>query len=111
MSRRLRACLVVSVVIVSAYVLVMPRFDPVSSMPQSLADLLVTQGVGLSFLLTGLLAWQRRPTNRTGLLMMVVGYAWLAETLAYIPTAATFTVGAILLPTIYLPALAHLMLA
>src|SRR5436190_2299699 len=43
--------------------------------------------------------------------MMIVGYALFAETVAYVPTAATFTLGALVLPTIYLPALAHLMLA
>ena len=111
MSGRLRLGLVVSIVAVSGFVLLMPRFDPVSSFGQTLADLVVSEAVGLAFLVTGLLAWQRRPANRTGLLMMVVGFAWFIETVAHVPTPAAFTLGAIVLPTIYLPALAHLMLA
>jgi signal transduction histidine kinase len=111
MSRWQRVAVVVSVLALSAYVLVVPRVDPTGSMRQSLADLVVSELVGLSFLLTGLFAWRRRPGNRTGFLMIIVGYAWFAETLAYIPSAATFTLGALVLPTIYLPALAHVMLA
>ena len=32
--------------------------------------------VGLAFLVTGLVAWRRRPANRVGLLMTAVGFTW-----------------------------------
>ncbi|HWK29374.1 MAG TPA: histidine kinase [Solirubrobacter sp.] len=38
--------------------------------------------VGWLFIGTGLYAWQRRPDNRTGLLMVLLGFAWLNSTLA-----------------------------
>jgi signal transduction histidine kinase len=37
--------------------------------------------VGWSAVGTGLYAWQRRPENRTGLLMVLLGFAWLNSTL------------------------------
>jgi hypothetical protein len=42
--------------------------------PRSLAYLLITVvGVSWSFVGAGLVAWTRRPTNRTGALMVAVG--------------------------------------
>src|SRR6266542_21852 len=32
--------------------------------------------VGLAYIFTGLVAWRRRPSNRVGLLMTAVGFAW-----------------------------------
>jgi signal transduction histidine kinase len=37
--------------------------------------------VGWSFVATGLYAWQRRPENRTGALMVLLGFAWFNSTL------------------------------
>jgi signal transduction histidine kinase len=37
--------------------------------------------VGWSFVGTGLYAWQRRPENRTGALMVLLGFAWFLFTL------------------------------
>jgi hypothetical protein len=38
--------------------------------------------VGWSFVGTGLFAWWRRPSSRTGALMTAVGFAWFAQTLS-----------------------------
>jgi hypothetical protein len=35
---------------------------------------------GLAFLLCGLVAWQRRPDNRVGPLMVATGFAWFVGT-------------------------------
>ena len=37
--------------------------------------------VGWSFVGTGLYAWQRKPENRTGTLMIALGFAWFLFTL------------------------------
>jgi hypothetical protein len=37
--------------------------------------------VGLAFIGLGVVAWQRRPSSRSGLLMAVTGFAWLAGSL------------------------------
>jgi signal transduction histidine kinase len=38
--------------------------------------------VGLAFLGLGLVAWQRRPSSRSGLLMVATGFAWFAGSFA-----------------------------
>jgi signal transduction histidine kinase len=38
--------------------------------------------VGWNFVATGLYAWHRRPENRTGLLMVLLGFAWMNSMLA-----------------------------
>ena len=48
--------------------------------PRSLAYLLITVvGVSWSFVGAGLVAWTRRPTNRTGALMLAVGLSYAAR--------------------------------
>jgi signal transduction histidine kinase len=52
--------------------------------PDSLAYLLITIiGVGWSFVGAGLVAWSRRPENRTGALMVAVGLAQLLNGLLF----------------------------
>jgi signal transduction histidine kinase len=41
----------------------------------------INRAVGGSFIACGLIAWQRRPENRTGMLMTLVGFLYLAEPL------------------------------
>jgi signal transduction histidine kinase len=48
--------------------------------------------VGLSFLLAGLIAWSRRPSNRLGALMVAAGFALLLRQLRYSNDALAFTV-------------------
>jgi signal transduction histidine kinase len=47
--------------------------------------------VGWSFVGTGLYAWRRRPENRTGMLMVLLGFAWFAFTLDAADASAVYT--------------------
>ena len=47
--------------------------------PQLAADDAI---VGLAFIGLGLIAWQRRPSSRSGLLMVATGFAWFAGSFA-----------------------------
>ena len=50
--------------------------------------------VGWSFVACGVLLWTRRPANRLGLLMTLVGMLWLfGRTMTLVPIPAVFTVG------------------
>jgi signal transduction histidine kinase len=50
--------------------------------------------VGWSFVACGVLLWTRRPANRLGLLMALVGMLWLiGRTMTLVPIPAVFTVG------------------
>lgn len=51
-----------------------------------------TLGAGLAFVLTGLVAWSRRPQNRLGPLMIVAGFAILARQFRYSFDPLAFTV-------------------
>ncbi|MGI9111214.1 MAG: PAS domain S-box protein [Gaiellaceae bacterium] len=65
---------------------------------------------GLSFVSSGLVALWRRPENRTGVLLVAVGYLWLLGTLAESNSDWVFTVG-IALNTVVFGAFVHLLLA
>jgi signal transduction histidine kinase len=65
---------------------------------------------GLSFLAAGLVAHLRRPANRTGLLMMLVGVAFFAEDLQFSSDSVVFTIGLLLAHASSAP-IAHLVLA
>jgi signal transduction histidine kinase len=47
--------------------------------------------VGWSFIGTGLYAWRRRPESRTGVLMVVLGFAWFLSGLFFANSAFLFT--------------------
>jgi signal transduction histidine kinase len=52
--------------------------------------------VGWAYLVAGIIAWDRRPANRMGRLMVVTGFALLARQLRYSDNAFLFTVCFIL---------------
>jgi PAS domain S-box-containing protein len=52
--------------------------------------------VGLAFVGGGLIAWSRRPENRSGLLMTLIGFSWLAASLAEANGSFLYTLGAAL---------------
>lgn len=52
--------------------------------------------VGWAYLIAGLIAWDRRPANRMGPLMVLTGFALLARQLRYSDNAVLFTVCFIL---------------
>ncbi len=66
--------------------------------------------VGWSFIGTGLFAWWRRPTNRTGLLMTAAGFAWFASQLSASDADLLFTIG-IALDGLFIAIVAHLLVA
>src|SRR3954447_9425074 len=66
--------------------------------------------LGLSFLGTGLYAWWRRPENRSGAIMVWVGFAWFLSPLSFSNNSVIFTVGQFTDP-LAIAALAHLILA
>jgi signal transduction histidine kinase len=67
--------------------------------------------IGLLWVGTGLLAWLRRPDNRTGALMAMAGFAWLLGTLAELWAApAAVVVGYVIAP-LYIVCTAHMVLA
>jgi signal transduction histidine kinase len=76
--------------------------------PRSLAYLLIAIiGVSWSFVAAGLVAWSRRPENRTGALMVAVGLASALPGLRLVGTPAGFTLY-LLLASLPVAILAHL---
>jgi signal transduction histidine kinase len=54
----------------------------------------INRSVGGSFIACGLVAWQRRPENRTGLLMTLTGFLFLAEPLLIeVDSSGAYTLG------------------
>jgi signal transduction histidine kinase len=51
--------------------------------------------VGWSFVGTGLYAWRRRPENRTGALMILLGFAWFVFTLDAANSSLLYTVAVV----------------
>jgi signal transduction histidine kinase len=66
--------------------------------------------VGWSFLFAGLVAARRRPSNPTGLLMSLVGLAWFASDIGWIPTPLTMSIY-LVFNSAYLALLGHLCLS
>ena len=60
-----------------------PRWSrsPATSVGSNVAWAIAGPVVGWSAVGTGLYAWRRRPENRTGLLMVLLGFAWFNSTL------------------------------
>jgi signal transduction histidine kinase len=66
--------------------------------------------IGLSWCLTGLEEWRRRPARRIGPLMVFFGFAWFASLWVYSSVSALYTTGQILRP-LFIAVLAHVVLA
>src|SRR5690349_474376 len=79
-------------------------------MPDRGAYAALNAALGGSFVGTGLYAWRRRPDNRSGALMVWVGFLWFLSPLSFSDNAVAFTVGQFTDP-LPIAALAHLMLA
>ena len=59
--------------------------------------------IGWAFAGTGLFAWWRRPSNRTGALMTAVGFAWFIQGLEGSNYAWLFAIGVVFSPIVYAP--------
>jgi signal transduction histidine kinase len=66
--------------------------------------------VGISYLAAGVVAWHRRPSERTGLLFMIVAFTWFLPALTNLRSPVPFLVGN-LLGSLYQASLAYLALA
>src|SRR4051794_13310096 len=64
----------------------------------------------MSFVIAGLIGWMRRPSNRTGMLMVAVGYGVLATSLYEANYAVPYTIGTIV-GRVFIAVFLHLMLA
>jgi signal transduction histidine kinase len=71
------------------------------------AEAAFTLTIGWSFAGTGLFAWWRRPANRTGPLMVAVGFIWLLHGLQASSSPYVFFAGILVNPLAYAP-LIHL---
>jgi signal transduction histidine kinase len=70
--------------------------------------LVLDLAVGWSFIGVGLVAWTRRPDSRTGVLMVVLGFAWFARFAVAVDTRTGFVLG-VLVGSVYLSLLVHLL--
>jgi len=66
--------------------------------------------VSLSFIAAGLIGWTRRPANRTGMLMVAVGFGVLADSLYEANSSLPYTLGTIV-GSLFIAAFVHLLLA
>jgi PAS domain S-box-containing protein len=74
------------------------------------ATLVLAIPTALAFIASGILAQVQRPQNRTGVLLILVGFAWTLGALNTSNNDVVFTVG-LLVGTIFTALLAHLLLA
>ncbi|MFL5981731.1 MAG: histidine kinase [Gaiellaceae bacterium] len=66
--------------------------------------------VSMSFVVAGLIGWTLRPTNRTGMLMVAVGFGVLATSLVEANHSVPYTLGT-LFGSLFIAAFVHLVLA
>jgi signal transduction histidine kinase len=66
--------------------------------------------VSMSFVVAGLIGWMRRPANRTGLLMVAVGFGVLAGSLYEANSSLPYTLGTIF-GSLFIAVFLHLLLA
>jgi hypothetical protein len=66
--------------------------------------------VSWSFIFVGLIGWSRRPANRTGMLMVAVGFGVLVGSLSEANYSVPFTLGA-LFGSVFIAVFIHLLLA
>ena len=66
--------------------------------------------LGWAFAGAGIFAWWRRPENRIGPLMTLVGFMWFLGALSTADTAWAYTLG-VLLGTLWIGALVHMLVA
>jgi signal transduction histidine kinase len=66
--------------------------------------------LGWAFAGAGIYAWWRRPENRTGPLMALVGFIWFLGALSSADAAWAYTIG-VLVGTLWIGALVHMLVA
>jgi peptidoglycan/LPS O-acetylase OafA/YrhL len=71
---------------------------------------IVALTLGWSFIGAGLYAWWRRPENRVGALMTLVGFLWFLGALTSSDAAWAYTLG-LALSSLWIAALVHMLVA
>jgi len=64
--------------------------------PAGGAEIAISLLVGWSFVASGLVAWERRPENPTGKVMVATGFAWFAHELVLSSEPLPWTIGQLL---------------
>lgn len=110
MSRRLQAVLITGMVAVTVFSVVTFYVNSWPEPPGPAIYVITPTLVLLAYLGVGLIAWQRHPAERIGLLFTIVGYAWFLPALTRLHYPLPFTIG-YLTGSLYQASLAHLALA
>ena len=110
MTRRTRAALIAGLVAVTVFSVVAFYVNSWPEPPGPAIYVITPTLVLLAYLSVGLVAWQRHPAERIGLLFTIVGYAWFLPALTRLHDPLPFTVGW-LTGSLYQASLAHLALA
>jgi signal transduction histidine kinase len=110
MSARTRAVLITGMVAVTAFSVVAFYVNGWPYAPGPPIYVVTPTLVLVAYLSVGLVAWQRHPAERIGLLFTIVGYAWFLPALTRLHDPLPFTIGW-LTGSLYQASLAHLALA
>lgn len=112
MSRRLYVTLVGIMLLTAVFSVVTEYVNgwPASFLPDKNAVAVVSTLVLVAYLGAGLVAWQRHPGERTGLLFSVVGWCWFVPMAGALHAALPYTIGQLTL-SVWVASLAHLGLA
>ncbi len=110
MSPRLRAALIAGMVAATVFSVVTFYVNSWPGPPGPPIYVITPTLVLLAYLVVGLMAWQRHPGERIGLLFTIVGYAWFLPALTRVHAPLPFTIGW-LTGSLYQASLAHLALA
>jgi signal transduction histidine kinase len=110
MSPRLRAVLIAGMIAVTVFSVVTYYVNGWPEPPGPPIYVITPTLVLLAYLVVGLMAWQRHPAERIGLLFTIVGYAWFLPALTRVHAPLPFTIGW-LTGSLYQASLAHLALA
>ncbi|HET9736988.1 MAG TPA: histidine kinase [Solirubrobacteraceae bacterium] len=78
--------------------------------PDPVLVIVVAETMGIGFIGAGLYAWWRRPDNRTGTLMTLVGFTWFASVARTADAAWLFSIGN-LIGALWIGALVHMLVA
>jgi signal transduction histidine kinase len=110
MTRRTRAILIAGLVAVTVFSVVAFYVNGWPDARGPAIYVITPTLVLVAYLSVGLVAWERHPAERIGLLFTIVGYAWFLPALTRLHDPLPFTVGW-LTGSLYQAALAHLALA
>ena len=110
MSRRARTLLIAGLIAVTLFSVIAFYVNGWPYPPGPAIYVITPTLVLLAYLAVGLLAWQRHPAERIGLLFTIAGYAWFLPALTRLHDPLPFTIGW-LTGSLYQAVLAHLALA